>query len=142
MSRTRIGRRLRTQVLADARGRCGYCLSSEEVTGAPLEIEHLVPEARGGPTNRTNLWAACRQCNALKGDHTEAIDPVTGTRVLLFNPRHQHWPEHFAWIDAGARIMGRTATGRATVAALALNRALLVRARRRWIIAGWHPPSE
>lgn len=70
MSRTSIGRRLRAQVLADAGGRCGYCLSSEEVAGAPLEIEHLLPEARGGPTRRTNLWAACRQCNALKGMET------------------------------------------------------------------------
>jgi hypothetical protein len=140
VSRTRIDRRLRSQVLADAGGRCGYCLSSEEITGAPLEIEHLVPEARGGPTRRSNLWAACRQCNALKSDHVEAIDPEMGTSVPLFNPRHQRWTEHFAWSDAGARIVGRTPTGRATVAALALNRPLLVRARRRWILAGWHPP--
>jgi 5-methylcytosine-specific restriction endonuclease McrA len=86
VSRTSIGRRLRTQALADAGGRCGYCLSSEEITGAPLEIEHLIPEARGGPTRRSNLWAACRQCNALKSDQVEAIDPETGTSEPLFNP--------------------------------------------------------
>jgi hypothetical protein len=104
--------------------------------------EHLLPEARGGPTRRTNLWAACRQCNALKGDYVEAIDPETGIYAPLFNPREQDWSEHFVWIDAGARIAGRTPTDRATMAALALNRPLLVRARRRWIIAGWHPPAE
>jgi 5-methylcytosine-specific restriction endonuclease McrA len=71
VSRASISRRLRTQVLADAGGRCGYCRSSEEITGAPLEIEHLVPEARGGPTRRSKLWAACRHCNALKSDHIE-----------------------------------------------------------------------
>jgi hypothetical protein len=142
VSRTRIGRRLRSQVLADAGGRCGYCRSSEEITGTPLEIEHLVPEARGGPTRRSNLWAACRQCNALKSDHVDASDPATSTSVPLFDPRHQRWTEHFVWSDAGARIVGRTPTGRATVDALMLNRPLLVRARRRWIIAGWHPPPE
>jgi hypothetical protein len=129
-------------VLADADGRCGYCLSSEEITGAPLEIEHLVPEARGGPTRRSNLWAACRQCNALKGDRVEAHDPETGASVPLFDPRRQVWAEHFAWVDAGTRIGGRTPIGRATVAALTLNRPLLVRARRRWIVAGWHPPAD
>ena len=142
MSAARVGRRLRAQVLADAGGRCGYCRSSEEITGAPLEIEHVMPAVLGGLTRRDNLWAACRQCNALKSDWIEAIDPTTGALVPLFNPRQQVWAEHFGWVEAGAHIAGRTPTGRATVAALALNRPLLVRARRRWIAAGWHPPEE
>ncbi len=142
MSKARIGRRLRVQVLEDADARCGYCRSSEEITGAPLEIEHVMPEALGGPTRRDNLWPACRQCNVLKSDRIEAHDPATGLLVTLFNPRQQAWRDHFAWIDAGARISGRTPTGRATVAALKLNRPLLVRARLRWIAAGWHPPDS
>ena len=140
MSKAYIGRRLRDQVLADAGGRCGYCRSSEEVTGAPLEIEHLVPEALGGPTRRDNLWAACRQCNALKGDRTESIDPETQALAPLYNPRRQRWDEHFAWQEGGAIIVGLTPTGRATAVALDLNRLLLVRARRLWVQAGWHPP--
>lgn len=142
MSTARIGRRLRAQVLADSGGRCGYCQSSEEITGAPLEVEHLMPEAMGGPTRRDNLWAACRQCNALKGDRIEAIDSATGVLASIFNPRHQEWTEHFARIEDGARVIGRTPVGRATVTALALNRLLLVRARQRWIAVGWHPPVE
>ena len=141
MSAVRIDRRLRAQVLAEASGRCGYCRSSEEITGAPLEIEHLLPEARGGTTSRPNLWAACRQCNVLKGDRVEALDPESGSMAALFNPRDQRWAEHFAWIEGGALIAGRTPTGRATVAVLQLNRPLLIRARRRWISAGWHPPD-
>lgn len=141
MSTTRVGQRLRAQVLADAGGRCGYCQTSEEITGAPLEIEHLTPEALGGSTRRDNLWSACRQCNALKGDRVTAIDLETATLVPLFNPRQQVWAEHFAWVEDGARISGRTPTGRATVEALALNRPLLVRARQRWISVGWHPPQ-
>jgi hypothetical protein len=141
MSPVRVGRRLRAQVLEDAGGRCGYCQSSEEITGAPLEIEHMMPQALGGPTRRDNLWAACRQCNVLKSDRMESADPETGVMVPLFNPRQQVWAVHFAWIEQGVRIAGQTPTGRATVAALELNRPLLVRARRRWITAGWHPPG-
>ncbi len=78
MSAARVSVRLRAQVLADALGRCGYCRSSEDITGALLEIEHLIPEATGGPTRRDNLWAACRQCNAFKTDrrgaHARVLD--------------------------------------------------------------------
>jgi 5-methylcytosine-specific restriction endonuclease McrA len=104
MSAVHVGRRLRAQVLADAGGRCGYCRSSEEITGAPLEIEHVIPEALGGPTRRDHLWAACRQCNALKGDRIEAIDPAPGTLAPLSNPRREAWAEQFARIKGGACI--------------------------------------
>ncbi len=140
MSKARVGKRLRALVFADAAGRCGYCQSSEDITGTALEIEHLVPEVRGGPTIRENLWAACRQCNVLKSDRMHAADPLTGEEVPLFNPRRDAWALHFGWEDNGLRIAGRSPTGRATVVALALNRALLTRARARWIAAGWHPP--
>lgn len=141
MSKTRVGRQLRAQVLADARGRCGYCRSSEEITGAPLEIEHLLPEALGGPTRRDNLWASCRQCNALKGGRVVATDPETGEAASLYDPRRQVWAEHFAWVEDGSRISGQTPTGRATVEALGLNRPLLRRARQLWVSVGWHPPT-
>jgi hypothetical protein len=141
MNKARVGKRLRAQVFADAAGRCGYCQSSEEITGTALEIEHLVPEIQGGLTVRENLWAACRQCNVLKGDRMLAVDPLTGEQVSLFNPRREAWASHFAWEDSGRRIAGQTPAGRATVVALSLNRALLTRARTRWIAAGWHPPT-
>ena len=108
----------------------------------PLEIEHLLPEALGGPTHRANLWAACRQCNVLKSDRVEAYDPLTELLVSLFNPRVHSWLEHFTWVEGGSQIAGQTPIGRATVAALNLNRPLLVRARQRWIAVGWHPPKE
>ncbi|HVA92040.1 MAG TPA: HNH endonuclease signature motif containing protein [Chloroflexota bacterium] len=142
MSKTRVGQRLRTQVLVDAGGHCGYCRVSEEITGAQLEIEHIVPEGRCGPTRRANLWAVCRYCNLLKSDRVEATDPETGALAPLFNPREQGWSEHFAWIDGGLRISGTTPAGRAPVEALALNRAMFVRARGYWVSAGWHPPRE
>jgi hypothetical protein len=53
----------------------------------------------------------------------------------------QPWIEHFMWNDNGTQIPGLTPVGRATVVALQLNRPLLVGARRRWVLAGWHPPQ-
>lgn len=35
-----------------------------------------------------------------------------------------------------------TPVGRATVEALQLNNEFIMPARRHWVMAGWHPPSE
>lgn len=134
--------KLRRQVAADAGHRCGYCLSNELLTGVSLTVDHIVPTAKGGTTERDNLWLSCRPCNEFKGIETHALDPQTGELAALFNPRHQTWTEHFAWSSHGTQVEGLTPTGRATVVALRLNRPLLVRARRRWGAAGWHPPAE
>ncbi len=133
---------LREWVAAQSRHRCGYCRTAEVVTGAPLVIDHLLPEALGGPTEEDNLWLACNQCNLHKGDRVTARDPLTEAWVPLFNPRRQAWAEHFRWTPAGDEVVGLPAVGRATVRALRLNRPLLVRARRGWVTAGWHPPRE
>ena len=110
--------------------------------GTPMEIDHLLPEASGGRTEENNLWLACSLCNDHKADRIAALDPATGERVRLFDPRHQVWAEHFRWTDAGDRIIGLTPTGRTTVAALRLNRPTLVKARQLWTVAGWHPPKD
>jgi hypothetical protein len=107
-----------------------------------MEIDHIIPEALGGSTEEENLWLACSLCNCHKGDRAGAAEPLTGAIVAFFNPRRQAWHEHFSWIDFGTRIAGLTPVGRATVAALKLNRNSLVRARRRWVAVGWHPPVD
>ncbi len=138
---TYISEKLRSQIENDAGHRCGYCLSDETLTGIPLSVEHLIPEALGGETTRANLWLACRPCNEYKGTQTQADDPETGKTVSLFHPRKQVWSEHFCWSGDGSLIIGKTPTGRATVIALRLNRTLLVKARKRWVMVGWHPPN-
>lgn len=141
MSKAYVSKSLRERVSKQARYRCGYCLTSQKITGMQLDIEHIIPEARGGKTEEANLWLACPDCNGYKGDQMEAPDPETGETVPLFNPRQQRWSEHFAWKTAGDEIIGRTPTGRATILALKLNRALLVSARREWVRVGWQPPA-
>jgi hypothetical protein len=134
---------LARRVRAAARDRCGYCLSPQHLILGRLQIEHLVPRARGGPTEEANLWLSCPLCNNDKGDRTTATDPETGATCPLFNPRTQRWSEHFRWSEDGLRVLGLTPIGRATVEALHLADdpdALTVRSY--WILAGWHPPQD
>ena len=108
---------------------------------ARLEVEHIIPRAKGGGDDESNLWLSCPICNRYKSDRTHATDPESKVKVPLFHPRRQRWSEHFPWSTDGLRILGLTPTGRATVAALHLDDdcdALIVRSY--WALAGWHPP--
>lgn len=134
-----VDRRIR----AVAKNRCGYCLSPQHLVMARLEIEHIIPLAKGGTDKESNLWLACPICNSHKSDKISAIDPDTNATVSLFNPRTDSWWVHFEWAEDGLRILGRTPIGRATVIALHLSDdpdALAVRSY--WVLAGWHPPKE
>lgn len=142
MTSPRIPVDLRRRVAEQARFRCGYCLAREAVIGRPMELDHLFPRSLGGATTEDNLWLACSLCNDHKNNRILIIDPQTGARVRIFNPRQQAWEQHFAWAEGATRIDGTTAIGRATVAALRMNRLSLVLARRLWVAAGWHPPQN
>lgn len=142
MSSDYIPVELRRRVAEQARYRCGYCLTREAVIGRSMEFDHLLPRSLGGPTTEDNLWLACSLCNDHKSNRFLIVDPETGLSVRVFNPRQQEWAEHFLWSEGATRIDGRTAVGRATVAALQLNRPSLVLARRLWVSAGWHPPKD
>ena len=142
MSKTHIPEALRVRVREQAQYRCGYCLTPERIVGTPMEIDHLIPQSLGGPSEESNLWLACSLCNNYKSNRVIALDSVTDETVPLFNPRRQRWHEHFVWSGAGDRIIGLTPVGRATVFALRLNRPTLVRARQFWLMAGWRPPED
>lgn len=142
MSRAHVSAALRAQIRKDSRARYGYCHSPEAFLGMPLDVEHLIPEAAGGPTTRDNLWLACSRCNDFKGDRLEAVDSQTGEQVAWYDPRRQRWGDHFEWTADGAHIRGRTAVGRATVEGLHLNNDFIVIARRFWVEAGRWPPDD
>jgi hypothetical protein len=142
MSRSRIPNALRAKVAAQARFRCGYCLTSEAIVGTPMELDHLIPESLGRESAEENLWLVCSLGNDAKGCRIASEDAMTGEVVRLFNPRHQDWHEHFRWSDDGSLIIVLTTTGRATAMALRLNRPSLVVARRAWVAVGWHPPRD
>lgn len=141
MTGRRLTDEIRARVRAAAGERCGYCLSPQYLVLGQLEIEHIIPRARGGSDDEDNLWLACRLCNNAKGVQTECLDPDTGQRVRLFDPRRQPWTDHFSWSADGTRVLGQTPCGRATVLALQLNGLVAVTVRRCWVAAGWHPPK-
>jgi hypothetical protein len=130
-------RKLRAQLVLDADNRCGYCQVPQGLINVILEMDHLKPQAVGGPLERENLWLACRTCNLYKAWRMSGRDPLTGRRVRLFNPRKQRWERHFRWsrID----IVGVTATGRATVQALQLNADVHLKPREAWFVSGLLP---
>jgi hypothetical protein len=143
VTRRAIPAEIDRRVRESARHRCGYCLSPQRLVMARLEVEHIIPLAKGGTDEETNLWLACPICNGHKSDKIAAVDPETGVLTPLFNPRAQLWADHFVWSDDGIQIIGTTPTGRVTVAALHLSDdpdALEVRSY--WVLAGWHPPVE
>ena len=142
MPRRTLSVELDRQVRQMAQNRCGYCLSPQHLVMARLEIEHVIPLAKGGTDEAENLWLACPLCNGHKSDKIEGRDPETGHIVPLFHPGKQVWYEHFEWAEGGLHIVGKTSTGRATVIALHLSSdpdALIVRSY--WVLAGWHPPE-
>lgn len=143
MAREYIPIEVEWRVALAARHRCDYCLRPRHLVMARLEIEYVIPLARGGAGAESNLWLSCPLCNRAKGDRIDAADPETGVVVPLFHPRRDRWADHFRWTDGGLRIAGRTPAGRATVAALHLDSdpdAITVRSY--WALAGWHPPDD
>jgi hypothetical protein len=135
-----VSKRLRTQVIERAKGRCEYCQTQEDIV-VDLEVEHIVPTSKGGRSHLENLCYSCGSCNRFKSDFTQAIDPQTNENVLLYNPRIQIWQDHFMWSEDGLTVIGLTSVGRATVKRLNMNKTGYIKARRRWVAAGWHPPK-
>ncbi len=133
---------MRRQVRTRTRGLCEYCRCSALFTTAAFHCEHIRPREASGEATSDNLAWACPWCNACKYTKTHAPDPQTGRLVPLFHPRRQHWSRHFAWSEDFIVIIGCTATGRATVVALHLNRPELLNLRRVLHVVGEHPPAD
>lgn len=134
-----ISASLRADVVHRAAELCEYCRLSQHGQEASFHIDHVVPRAVGGQTTLDNLALACVSCSLRKWAKQTATDPESSQDVPLFNPRTQAWAEHFRW--EGQRIVPLTATGRATVEALAMNRPLIVAIRQEEAARGRHPPS-
>jgi hypothetical protein len=105
---------------------------------ATFHIDHIVPTMAGGQTVAENLALACVSCSLCKGARQMLRDPETGRKVSVFNPRQQNWQEHFHW--EGVYLAGLTATGRATIEALNLNRAVIQAIRAEEEFFNRHPP--
>jgi HNH endonuclease len=130
------------QVRQRANYLCEYCHASEQWQYVRFTVDHVIPLSKGGLNSIDNLALACFHCNRQKSDKIAAIDQQSGSELPLFNPRSDSWQEHFIWSANGLSIIGLTATGRATVAALALNRERIIKIRAADREIGRHPPPD
>lgn len=108
---------------------CEYCRLPQSHSPDRFHVEHIVARQHHGPTADENLALACPRCNLAKGPNLAGVDPQTGRKVWLFNPRRHRWSLHFQW--HGAILVGRTAIGRATIDVLKINQVLAIAKRRQ-----------
>jgi hypothetical protein len=120
---------------------CAYCRTAEHLTACIFEFEHVLPRSVGGATTFENICLSCPTCNRYKSDFVLAPDPITQTEVAIFHPQQHRWLDHFSWSADATQIVGLTPTGRATIAALRMNRPQLIRVRRMWVAMDEHPPD-
>jgi hypothetical protein len=85
----------------------------------PFQLDHIIAEKHGGPTEEGNLAWACYYCNSFKGPNLAGWIAETGQIVRLFHPRTDVWSEHFLW--EGPILRPRTLIGQATIQVLSIN---------------------
>jgi HNH endonuclease len=120
---------------------CAYCRTAEALTVTTFEFEHITPRSAGGESMLENLCLSCPSCNRYKAQRQTARDPLTEEMVSLFHPQLQAWTDHFAWSEDATETIGLTPIGRATIAALKINRPQMIRVRQMWVKMGEHPPK-
>ena len=118
---------------------CEYCHLPQDATPfITFHIEHVIAKQHTPDDENLNdlkrLALACDRCNLFKGPNLSSIDPNSGEIVNLFNPRTDNWNDHFAVL--GAKIIGRTPTGRATARLLNMNDRRRVDLREQWLDEG------
>ena len=124
-----------------ASGRCEYCKSLRKYSPQPFVTEHIIPIAENGSNDLENLALACGGCNGHKYTKTTGIDPISNQEVPLFNPRKDIWEMHFQWSADNLKMIGITATGRATINTLCLNREFVINLRVLTSMTNEHPPT-
>jgi hypothetical protein len=101
-----------------------------------FHVEHIVARQHldDADDDRSGLAYACDRCNAFKGPNLSSIDPESGEKVDVYNPRTDSWSDHFAL--TGGMIVGLTPIGRATVRLLHVNEPRRVELRLQWMDEG------
>ena len=119
MSPTAKEKALREAVAERAGFRCEYCWLPERWTSLPFQLDHVIAEKHEGETGLDNLAYACLHCNSFKGPNLAGRDKETDETTRLYDPRQDHWNDHFQW--DGPLLCALTAIGRVTIAVLRIN---------------------
>jgi hypothetical protein len=97
---------------------------------ATFPIDRVVPKSAGGTNDPDNVALTCPHCNAHKWTDGYGLDPRSGNPARFFHPRRDVWADHFEWsAEHPGELVGKTATGRATVAGLRINDADMLELR-------------
>lgn len=100
-----------------------------------LQVDHITRLKHGGQTAENNLAYACTLCNRNKGTDLGTRLETNGPIVRFFNPRIDHWDEHFSALDTG-ELMALTPVGEATIRIFGMNHPDSMIERRLLIAAG------
>jgi hypothetical protein len=136
-----IPKAIRKRVFDRDGGRCRYCRLAQIGQAAVFHVNHVIPRSKGGRTAEDNLVLQCPHCSLRKADKMLVKDPTSGAEFMLFHPLTQEWDDHIA-LDAAGVLHEKTATGRATIAALRMNDPLPRVARLVQIRLEWLAPSD
>ncbi len=79
----------RENVYVRDQGKCQYC--GDKVPRANLTYDHVIPRAKGGKTEWTNIVIACGTCNQKKGNRTPS---QAGMRLLSTPVLPKKLPDH------------------------------------------------
>jgi len=151
-------RLIRQVVRLRARDSCEYCLLP---TTGQFQIDHVIPNARWqdymdsllsdieppdigrhGPDHLDNFAWSCAFCNAAKRQRVGAR--IASQMIRLFDPRIDHWPDHFTFMHHYLFIVGVTPLGVATQQILGFNEGDIggpLGNRHESILAGRYPPA-
>jgi hypothetical protein len=133
-----ISEHLRQAVAHRADHLCEYCLIHEDDTFFGCEVDHIISQKHGGPTESDNLAYACFFCNRRKGSDIGSISQ-SGEFVRFFNPRTDRWEEHFHL--EGVFIRPITKIGEVTVRILNINANDRILEREILVAAGRYPSA-
>ena len=140
MPRPHMPHALRQSVIARARGKCEYCLIHEDDRPESHQVDHVIALKHGGQTIINNLALACAVCTSNKGSDLATVNQTTENLIPLFNPRKQHWRDHFSL--SGAQIVGVTTIGEATIRLLRMNDPDRILLRQALNETGLYPPAD
>ena len=140
MGKTYINVALRQLVITRANGLCEYCLIHEDDTYFGCQVDHIISEKHGGPTEAGNLAYACSFCNRNKGSDIGSIVRGTAQFCRFFSPRIDRWADHFTL--SGVRIVTLTDIGEVTASILDFNNVDRLMERQELQAIGRYPSPD
>jgi len=127
---------VRQTIAERAKQMCEYCLIAEADTFYGCEVDHIISLKHAGSSSVDNLAYACAVCNRAKGTDIGSVS-TSGEFTRFFNPRTDHWWEHFR-LEA-ATILPLTPIGEVTVRILGFNEGARIHERNELMRLGRYP---